>query len=310
MPMISGSTPAKAKLTSFILGVRPSSFAAAPRREDRRGRAVVQAGGVAGGDAAVRAERRLERGEALERGLGTHDLVAGGESPALLGADGDRAPGPAGSCPASYAAAVFCWLAQREAVGCAPWSAAGSGRGCARRSLPMYEGVLARRGVSRGSAGWGRRRSPSGGGPCARRRRRWRGRSSRSRSTPAIVVAAVIAPAHMRSIAKPGTVFGQAGEDRGRASEGQALVARLGRGRDRDVVDAVLRHVRVALEQSDHRLDDEVVGPGVPVHALFAGSSERGADPVDEHDFSSFSHAAAPYSIRMSSILRTAIRGR
>ena len=36
---------------------------------------------------------------------------------------------------------------------------------------------------------------------------------------PDIIAAAVIAPAHMRSIAKPGTVFGRPGEDRGRASD-------------------------------------------------------------------------------------------
>ena len=70
MPMISGSTPANAKLTMRILGVRPSSFAASALASRLDGRAVVEAGGVAGGDPAVRAERRLQGGEALHRRLG------------------------------------------------------------------------------------------------------------------------------------------------------------------------------------------------------------------------------------------------
>ena len=93
----------------------------------------------------------------------------------------------------------------------------------------------------------------------------------------------------------PGDGAGEPGQHADRATEGEALVALLRGGRDGDVVDAFPGHVRVALEQPHDRLDHEVVGPGVPVHALFTGSSERGSDPVDEHDFSSFSHAAAPY---------------
>ena len=49
--------------------------------EQAHGRAVVEAGGVAGGDPAVRAERRLQPGQALHRRLGARRLVAGGESP-------------------------------------------------------------------------------------------------------------------------------------------------------------------------------------------------------------------------------------
>ena len=52
--------------------------------QDRVGRAVVDAGGVAGGDAAVRAEGGLEAGEALHRGAGSRRLVGGGQADAEL----------------------------------------------------------------------------------------------------------------------------------------------------------------------------------------------------------------------------------
>jgi hypothetical protein len=127
---------------------------------------------------------------------------------------------------------------------------------------------------------------------------------------PDIIAAAVIAPAHMRSMAKPGTVFGRPARiaaERPMVRPWSPVCVVAG---DRDVVDAVLRHARIAFEQSDDRLHHEVVGPRVPVHALVTGSSERGTDPVDEHDFSSFSHAAAPY-FRSGCLDPTkAIRGR
>ena len=86
----------------------------------------------------------------------------------------------------------------------------------------------------------------------------------------------------------------QSGQDGGGAPQGEPLIAGLGGRRDGDVVDALLRQLRVALEQPDHRLDDEVVGPGVPVLALLTGASERSPHSIDEDDFGSFSHGSEP----------------
>ena len=100
----------------------------------------------------------------------------------------------------------------------------------------------------------------------------------------AVVVTAVIAPAHIRSMAKPGDALRQAGEQGGGAADGQALVADLGGGGDRDLVDALGRQRRVAAHQLADALDDEVVGAGLGVLAL--GLAERGAHAVDEDDLS------------------------
>ena len=54
----------------------------------------------------------------------------------------------------------------------------------------------------------------------------------------------------------------------------------------RHVVDAVRRDGGVALHEADGRLHGEVIGAGVPVHALLAGLAERRTDTVDEHDLS------------------------
>jgi hypothetical protein len=77
---------------------------------------------------------------------------------------------------------------------------------------------------------------------------------------------------------------GQTGEQRSQAAEGQALVADLGRRGDRDLLDLVLRQVRIATEQLTDALDDEVVGPGLGVDPFLTGLAERGADPVDKDD--------------------------
>ncbi len=231
-------------------------------------------------------------GEALERGLGTHHLVAGGESPALLGADGDGhqvlldLPGlvrRGGLLLAGEREAVAALLGQlREAVVDALGGRAHDEGVLADEALAEEAGVRVDAGAHRvvahvlDAAGDGdvvhaeadRARHHGGGGHGA-------GAHAVDRE------------------ARHG--LRESGEDRGRAPEREALVAGLGGGRDRDVVDAVLRHVRIAFEECDDRLDDEVVGSRVPVHALFTGSAERGSDPVDEHDFSSFSHAAAPF---------------
>ena len=102
-----------------------------------------------------------------------------------------------------------------------------------------------------------------------------------------------MAPAHMRSIAKPGNGLGESREDRDAAAERESLVAGLrGRG-DRDVVDPVRRNAGVALHESDRRLDGEIVRSGVPVHALLAGAPEGCAHAVDEEDVRSLGHSAS-----------------
>ena len=76
----------------------------------------------------------------------------------------------------------------------------------------------------------------------------------------------------------------QAGQQRGHAAEGQALVADLGGRGDGHLLDPLGRQVGVAAQQLADAVDDEVVGAGLGVDALLAGLAERGADPVDEHD--------------------------
>jgi len=78
-----------------------------------------------------------------------------------------------------------------------------------------------------------------------------------------------------------------------RATEREALVAGLGGGGNRHLVDAFPRDRRVAFQQSDHGLDHEIIRPGVPVNALFTSASERGANPVYKHDFCSIGHFAS-----------------
>ena len=55
---------------------------------------------------------------------------------------------------------------------------------------------------------------------------------------------------------------------------------------------ALARNAR-AHEQALQGLDREIIRAGSPVHSLFAGSPERGAHPVDEHDVSHCGHSAS-----------------
>ena len=102
--------------------------------------------------------------------------------------------------------------------------------------------------------------------------------------SPAPAVTAVSAPAHMRSIAKPGTRLRQPGEQRDVAAERQALVTDLRGRRIDDVADAFGRDLRVSAQQLAHDLDRHVVGARLPEHALRPGPAERRPYAVDEHD--------------------------
>ena len=100
----------------------------------------------------------------------------------------------------------------------------------------------------------------------------------------AVVVTAVMAPAHIRSIGEAGDALREAREQRGHPADRQALVADLGGRGDGDVVDPLGRQLRMPPQQLADAVDDHVVGAGLGVHALRAGLAERGPDAVDEDD--------------------------
>ncbi len=237
----------------------------------------------------MRAERGLQRRKTLERGLGTQRLVAGGEPPAGVALDGDR--DEVGLDLAGIVGGGRLLLAAQRIV-------VGALLGELREPVvDLLRGVahVERLGVHELLGEEARVRVDAG----AHR-----------------VVAHVLDPARQREVVctegdaardrgdgrhrarahpvdrEAGNGLGEAREQRGRAPDGQALVAGLGGRGDGHVVDAILRQIGMAFEQSDHRLDDEVVGPGVPVHAFFARAPEGGAYPVDEHDFMPFGHNA------------------
>ena len=86
--------------------------------------------------------------------------------------------------------------------------------------------------------------------------------------------------------------LGQPGQQRGGAADGQALVADLGGGRDRDLVHPLGRQLRIAAQQLADAADHQVVGAGLGVHA--ARLAERGADAVDEDDLADFTGHSKP----------------
>ena len=77
------------------------------------------------------------------------------------------------------------------------------------------------------------------------------------------MVTAVMAPAHIRSMAKPGTELRQSGQQGGGPADGQALVAGLGGGGDGDLVDPLGRQLGVAAQQLADAVDHQVVGAGL-----------------------------------------------
>ena len=110
---------------------------------------------------------------------------------------------------------------------------------------------------------------------------------------PAIVVTLVIAPAHMRSIAKPGTDWGSPARiatlrPSVRPWSPVCDVAAIATSSIR-----LVGNVGVALHQPDRRLDGEVIRSGVPVHALLAGAPEGCAHAVYEVDVRNLGHSAS-----------------
>ena len=239
-------------------------------------------------DPSVRTERRLEPGEALHGRVGTHALVLGRETPARFAPDGDRDEvgldlvglvGRGDLLLAAHAEPVGALLGElRESVVEALGGDAHVEGVGAHELLGEEAGIGVGSGTQRVAA---HVLDPTGdadvvGAEADRAGDRGDARHG-ARTHPVDRVAR-----HAQR---------QAGEDRGGASEGQALVAFLGRGRDGDIVDAVFREVRIAVQKPDHRLDDQVVGSGVPVLTFFAGAPEGGADSVDEYDIASLHEA-------------------
>ena len=97
--------------------VRPELLGDVLGGEQAAGRAVVETGGVAGGHVAVRAERRLQRAEALEGGLRARRLVDGGDAPALLGRAGGHGDQLRADLAVGDGLGVLLLAGQREGVG-------------------------------------------------------------------------------------------------------------------------------------------------------------------------------------------------
>ena len=249
-------------------------------RDQCSGRAVVEAGGVAGGDVAVRAERRPQLGECLGGGAGTRWLVGRGQVPATsLGPHRDRHE---------------VGLDGAGGVGVGHLLLAGGGEGIGAFAGELREAVVQ---VLGGLAHDERVGVDESFGHEARVRV-----DALADRVPAHVLDATGETDVDGSGCDPGRQSGdcrhgagahavdrvaghrlrQPGEQTGAASEGQALVADLGGRRDGDLVDPLRRQGGVAAQQLADDLDDEVVGPGVGVPA--AGLAERGAHAVDEDD--------------------------
>ena len=128
--------------------------------------------------------------------------------------------------------------------------------------------------------------------------------------SPAPAVVAVSAPAHMRSTANPGTELRQPGEQRDVASQRQALVADLrGRGED-DVVDPLLRELRVAPQHLADDLHGHVVGPRPGEEAVRRGAAEGRAHAVHVDDLAKLSHGRDDTSVAMGGWEERAVRAR
>src|SRR6266511_3212219 len=90
-----------------------------------------------------------------------------------------------------------------------------------------------------------------------------------SEISPAPAVTEVSAPAHIRSTAKPGTLFGMPASS----------------ATSRPSVRPWSPTCAVAARELAHDLDAHVVGARAPEDALLAGATERGAHTVHENDF-------------------------
>ena len=252
--------------------------------EQAGGRAVVEAGRVARGHPAVRAERGPQLGQVLHGGAGAGRLVGGGQAPAALGVAGGH-----GHQALLHLAGL---------VGGGELGLAGDGVGVGPLLGDVREAVVE---VLRGRAHDQGRGvddllgdearvgvhalahrvvahvlDPAGDGDVVRAEADARGRRGhrghRARAHP------------VDGEARDGA--GEPGQQGGGPPDRQPLVPGLRGGGHGDLVDALRRQAGVALEQAADAAHDHVVRAGLGVHALVPGLAEGGADAVDEDDIS------------------------
>ncbi len=251
------------------------------RREERRRRAVRQPGGVSGGDAAAGAERRLQRGEPVERRVGPEELVAVGDLPAVVGEDGHRHDGLAHDAVLPRSGGLLL-RRERERVGALL-------RDRGEAVVEILRGLAHRRGglvdQPLGDEAWVEvdvlaHRVVAHVLDAARDRDVDRAERDLAGSR---------GDGGERACAHPvdgeaGHGLRQPGEQRDVAAEGQTLVADLRRRREHDVADPVDGDLGIASQQLADGLHAHVVGARAPELSFRPGAPERGTDAVDEND--------------------------
>ncbi len=274
-----------------MLGSSPCSCARLLGGEQAHGRAVGQAGRVAGGDPATETERRRQPGQAFHRRVRAEELVALGEAPPFVGEHRHRDDGlahdavlPRGGRPLLRAhrvcVGVLSGQLRKAVVQVLGSRAHRHGRGVDEplgHEARVEIDVFAHRMVAHvldtaGEDDVGRphrdlARAGGDRGECAR--------------------------AHAVD-GEARDALRQAGQERDVSAQGQALVADLGRRRHDDVVDPLRGQLRIAPQQLAHDLDAQVVRPRPPEHSVRSGPSERRADAVDEVHLAQLAHALDP----------------
>ena len=282
-----GSTPAYAIRDEPQLRLQAELVDRVLGGEERGRRAVGEPGGVAGGDAAARAERRLQRGEAVEARVGAEELVALGDLPAVVGEHRHRhdrlahdavRPRGGGALLRREREGVRALARDRgEAVVEVLGGPAHHRRGLVDEPLGdearVEVDVVAHRVVAHVLDAAGERDVGRAEGDLAGR---GGDRGQRAGAHPVDREA--------------GDGLGDAGEEGDVPAERQALVADLRRGGEDDVADPLGRDLRVAAQELADRLDRHVVGARPPELALRAGLAERRAHPVDEEDLAHLPH--------------------
>ena len=174
-----GSTPAMPNETKRARGSSPSRDAARLARDQHRGRAVDDLARVAGGDVAVRDERRLERGELLERRVAPRRLVDRERATPTCGFD-DARPGRSRSRSGPRRSRATARLCDSNEYASSSSRESPHSRRSPRRRSPAGRSASARAACPRSS----RRSSPSGRATSSRRRPRRRGRAGPTRPPP------------------------------------------------------------------------------------------------------------------------------
>ena len=263
-------------------------------REERRRRAVVQSGGVAGSDPAVGAEGGAQGGEVLKGGSRPGRFVHGVDRPALARLHGGHrrqvrldlalAVGRRQLVLGGYGVGIGAVLGDgwktvvqvlrgvahvercgiHQALGHEPWIGIGALAHRVVAHVLHAAGDHDVVGPESDAAGSGCHR-----GHCA---------------------GAHAVHCEARDSAR------EPGQQRGRAADGQALLAGLGGGGDGHFIDTVRGEGRVAAHQFTDALDHEVVGTGSGIDALFTCAAERCADAVHKNDVANGTGGSAAVS--------------